>query len=694
MPYNLRNFDGRAFTTIADGVVDQQLTSSLNLVGKDVVSYGTYQNDNFLWLLENFSGTIEPVNKIQGQIWFDKNTNVMKPKIYDGFQWKSFAMNYVQESEPQRTVEGDLWFNTETEQLFAKGTSDYVLIGPQKIPGYGVTNWDSTLVQDTALELHPSIIAYVNGEIVGVISTDSYDVNSSEAVFQSGITKMGKGVNLIPGGRVLGDFQYTEGYNDEIITGDWAFETGLAIGNFSLVPTASDLTFDVDGNNLKINASAILPVGASTLGNSSNKFTKIFVNEINAGSSITGINLIGQYSLNSGSKFFPATDNSISLGAANARWSSIFSSALSAGGSSNQAQLVGDWRLEANSTLDLTAGTFKADSISSGGSTIPGSLTGNWSVSPGSVFNVIGSTFSANIISNSLGTLDVDVLDVSSLKVKGNVVLNSANYNNYAPSKIGAGASGTWNINISGNSETLGTKPASYFASVDSPNLTGAPTAPTASPGTSNSQIATTAFVQASLSSSLPRGSVIMWYGSIETIPGGWALCDGRNVSGFLTPDLRDRFIVGAGSSYNLGATGGQSSVTLTSDQVPVHSHSGTTGNQSANHTHAVSLSTSPSGDHHHIFPGDDQLAFANGRAGWAAISDADFPYDARSQVSGGAKMWRTSTAGSHSHTFNGTTDGVSQNHTHAFTTNSVGGGQPHENRPPFYALYYIIKVV
>ena len=55
MPYNLNYFDGRAFITLADGVVDQQASSSLYLIGKDVTSYGTIQNDNFLWLTENFA---------------------------------------------------------------------------------------------------------------------------------------------------------------------------------------------------------------------------------------------------------------------------------------------------------------------------------------------------------------------------------------------------------------------------------------------------------------------------------------------------------------------------------------------------------------------------------------------------------------------------------------------------------------
>ena len=79
---------------------------------------------------------------------------------------------------------------------------------------------------------------------------------------------------------------------------------------------------------------------------------------------------------------------------------------------------------------------------------------------------------------------------------------------------------------------------------------------------------------------SMPAGLISMWSGSIATIPGGWALCDGTNG----TPDLRSKFIVGAGSTYNPGNTGGATSSTptitvnnhtLTESQMPSHSHSG-----------------------------------------------------------------------------------------------------------------------
>ena len=66
-----------------------------------------------------------------------------------------------------------------------------------------------------------------------------------------------------------------------------------------------------------------------------------------------------------------------------------------------------------------------------------------------------------------------------------------------------------------------------------------------------------------------PAGVIVMWSGAADAIPEGWALCDGTNG----TPDLRGRFVLGAGGSYAAGATGGEASHQLTVSEMPRHSH-------------------------------------------------------------------------------------------------------------------------
>lgn len=88
------------------------------------------------------------------------------------------------------------------------------------------------------------------------------------------------------------------------------------------------------------------------------------------------------------------------------------------------------------------------------------------------------------------------------------------------------------------------------LAPKDSPVFSGTPTVPTAEAGTNTDQAASCSFV---LSNGVPSGAIMMWSGTVATIPTGWLLCDGQNN----TPDLRNKFIIGAGDTYAFGATGG-----------------------------------------------------------------------------------------------------------------------------------------
>lgn len=241
-------------------------------------------------------------------------------------------------------------------------------------------------------------------------------------------------------------------------------------------------------------------------------------------------------------------------------------------------------------------------------------------------------------------------------------------------------------------------------ADLNSPSLTGTPTAPTASYGTNTTQLATTAFVQAAI----PSGVILLWSGSIATIPGGWALCNGSNG----TPDLRDRFVVGAGSTYSVGATGGANTVTLDATQIPSHTHtvtttgstssenahshtfSGTTGNMSANASHNHTANVSDPG-HTHTSPSNGA---PNGGGAGACFSSGQGNTPGQTTLSNttGITVSIASTSVEHTHTFSGTTSTAAA-HTHTLTLSSTagntGGGLAHENRPPYYALAYIMRL-
>jgi len=120
-------------------------------------------------------------------------------------------------------------------------------------------------------------------------------------------------------------------------------------------------------------------------------------------------------------------------------------------------------------------------------------------------------------------------------------------------------------------------------APLDSPALTGTPTAPTAAEGTNTTQIATTAFVTTATASSVPSGVIVMWSGTVANIPNGWVLCNGSNS----TPDLRNRFVVGAGDTYAVDATGGSADAVVVS-----HTHTDSGHTHSANGWSAATTSS------------------------------------------------------------------------------------------------------
>ena len=156
------------------------------------------------------------------------------------------------------------------------------------------------------------------------------------------------------------------------------------------------------------------------------------------------------------------------------------------------------------------------------------------------------------------------------------------------------------------------------------------------------------------LTHTIPTGGIIMWSGAADNIPNGFLLCTavpvsrttyaalfavistihgaGDGSSTFNVPNLQNRFVVGQGT-YAVAATGGSANATI-----PYH---------------------------YHNFPGDDQLSFGNGVAGWASNHDGNFGYDATSTNSGGGKLWRTT---------------------------AVGESAVNKNLPPYYALCFIIK--
>ena len=166
----------------------------------------------------------------------------------------------------------------------------------------------------------------------------------------------------------------------------------------------------------------------------------------------------------------------------------------------------------------------------------------------------------------------------------------------------------------------------------------------------------------------IPVGTIVM-YGS-SSAPSGWQLCNGgspatsalQSVVGSTVPDLRDRFIVGTGLNYSQNNIGGSASVNLTTAQMPSHAH-----DASASSNASVNVND----------PGHSHQSRGYGN------QDDGGPYHTGSNNSG---------TGNNAILSNTTGINVSTNVSTNVTVDNEGSGQAVENRPPYYALTFIIK--
>lgn len=142
--------------------------------------------------------------------------------------------------------------------------------------------------------------------------------------------------------------------------------------------------------------------------------------------------------------------------------------------------------------------------------------------------------------------------------------------------------------------------------------------------------------------SAIPSGGIIIWSGSSATIPTGWVLCDGSNS----TPDLRNRFVVGATSTYAVGATGGSANAIVVS-----HTHTATSTVTDPGHLHSYGIGNA---------------------SGSANQTDSD----------------PAATLNAYTYNTNTASTGI----TVATSISTEGSSGTNANLPPYYALCYIMK--
>lgn len=198
----------------------------------------------------------------------------------------------------------------------------------------------------------------------------------------------------------------------------------------------------------------------------------------------------------------------------------------------------------------------------------------------------------------------------------------------------------------------------------------------------------------AQLNSAIPIGGIMMWSGAVNTIPTGWHLCDGTTVArsdaagNIVCPDLRDRFVIGAGNTLAPGAIGGSVALSVNTAAGGSHTHAAWTDIQGV-HAHGGAtaghaLTGTENGPHTHTYSAAHVDQPSSGIGLYYQSGAVVFEGSGETGASGaGAPHAHGITAdGAHGHNI-----GVAVDPGHAHTVNIP------DHRPPYYALCMIIKV-
>ena len=189
MAYTINNTAGTTLKTLADGTIDTA-TTDLTLIGKGYAGFGERLNENFVKLLENFSNTSAPANKIKGQLWYDSFNNQLN--VYTGSKFKPVGSTTNSATAPTNAVLGDMWFDTANTQLYIYTGTAWTLIGPTTVSGSGITQVVSEAIEDN-VGVQKSILRFVTNDTnVAIVSAEEFTPGTAI----SGFATIKKGITL------------------------------------------------------------------------------------------------------------------------------------------------------------------------------------------------------------------------------------------------------------------------------------------------------------------------------------------------------------------------------------------------------------------------------------------------------------------------------------------------------------------
>lgn len=240
------------YTTVLDGTVDQ--TTGLNLIGRNYISYGDAQNENFVKLLENFADSIPPTmssstngTALTGTLWYDTANRILT--VYDGLNFVPVSSRTVSSTAPTASVRvGDQWYDTANQQLkFYNGTT-WVIVGPVYSATQGKTGAFAETLTDTGSTTHSVVSEYANGQLVSITSKDTFSLSAP----YYGFTTIAAGINSANAAVINETLTVagTSSFGNDITTLGQVYLNRPGTGP-AVLPTTTN-TYDIGSNSLKL----------------------------------------------------------------------------------------------------------------------------------------------------------------------------------------------------------------------------------------------------------------------------------------------------------------------------------------------------------------------------------------------------------------------------------------------------------
>jgi hypothetical protein len=743
MSYVINKFSGEQLIVLEDGTIDT--STSLGLVGRNYVGYGETQNENFVFLLENFANDAPPARPITGQTWYDTGTDenpVNLLKVYDGDKWVIIGAAVLAPAAPLDPAVGELWLQTPINKLYVWNGVEWTFVGPEAAEGFGTTRARSTTILDSTGTTRPVIFLTVDGAIIAICTNIGFTPATPIPGFDtlaSGITLstlsrikgnidgVAERANRLETARTINDVPFNGTQNISIkaattnilVNGNyligpnfdgsapttWSVDAtpsnmiGKVVarnseGGFSAGTITANLVGNVAGNvesatgvsrfniieatefrgpvlsgnaytatrlfnNRTINGEVFNGTSDITVNSSAETLTGTFLNTSVTGSNLTSVGILNSLrvaneglTLGSGEQFKLLVESStptirstigslnFDMGASGPNITFISADRAQELGDSAGPAIIGD----SNVSIGLASRKFNnihANNFLGNATSASTAVTAT---------NIAGGTAGAIVYQTSTGVTSTLLpgtpgetlrIGVGNTLVWGSQLSENLNSGNYIAPFTYNGITAT-TVSVDATPDNTANKVVARDGSgnFNATMITSGVTL-LADP-TSTMHAVTKQYVDSKVL--IPTGLISLWYGSVATIPTGWALCNGTNG----TPDLRDRFVVGAGASYAVGATGGSANATLVA------------------HTHTATI--------------NDPGHLHNLKGGFASVTDfvggsgGDYGVGVGNDLGTGYQV-------------------VTSNTGITVTNSTVGSSSTNANLPPYYALCYIMKL-